>query len=270
MAAESEPSAPDPAGLTELACLLARRGGALALARQQSGLAVTTKSSPTDVVTDADRAVEELLRQELARRRPDDAVLGEEGGAAGTSRAPVRWLIDPIDGTVNYLLGLPQWSVSVAAECAGRTVAAAVFNPSSGAMFHATLGHGAFLDERRLAGPRLVPLAEAVVATGFGYDRDRRAEQGRIVGQLLGRVGNLRRLGSAALDLCALAAGWVDLYYEGPLGEWDMAAGLLIATEAGVRTSGLHGRAAGPHFVAGAHPDTAAEFFQVLTELGAG
>jgi myo-inositol-1(or 4)-monophosphatase len=109
-----------------------------------------------------------------------------------------------------------------------------------------------------------------VVATGFGYDQALRARQGEIVGRLLARVGNLRRLGSAALDLCALAAGWVDLYYEGPLGEWDFAAGLLIAEEAGVCASGLYGRPPGPHLVAAGHPDQAPAFFELLTELGAG
>lgn len=106
------------------------------------------------------------------------------------------------------------------------------------------------------------------MATGFGYDPALRAAQGRIVGELIGRVGNLRRLGSAALDLCALACGWVDLYYEGPLGEWDYAAGLLIAQEAGVLTSGLYGRPPGPWLVAGGHPVPAEEFFTLLSQLG--
>jgi myo-inositol-1(or 4)-monophosphatase len=159
--------------------------------------------------------------------------------------------------------------VSIAAEVDGEVVAGCVHNPVSGHLFHAARGHGAFLGSQRLAGPRYVPLAEAVVATGFGYDPERRARQGLIAGALLARVGNLRRLGSAALDLCALAVGWVDAYYEGPLGEWDYAAGALIAAEAGVELSGLAGRAAGPWLVAGAHPRLAGGFFAALTELGA-
>jgi myo-inositol-1(or 4)-monophosphatase len=260
----------DPAELTKIAISLAGRAGELAIKHQREGLSVSTKSSPTDVVTDADRAVEQLLRDSLAELRPDDAILGEEDGPAGRDDAEVRWLIDPIDGTVNFMLGLPQFAVSIAAEVHGEVVSACVLNPVSQELFHATRGQGAFLGDRRLAGPRSVPLSEAVVATGFGYDRAWRARQGEIVGRLLGQVGNLRRLGSAALDLCYLAAGRLDLYFEGPLGEWDFSAGLLIAHEAGVRSSGLYGRPAGAQFVAAGHPDSAEEFFAVLTELGAG
>jgi myo-inositol-1(or 4)-monophosphatase len=262
---------PSPDELCRLAVRLAGQAGELILSRQAAGFSVASKSSPTDVVTDADHAVEELLRAELAGCRPGDAILGEEGGGTGSSGTnPVRWLLDPIDGTVNFMLGLPHYAVSIAAQLHGRTVAGCVLNPVSGDLFRATLGGGSYLGERRLTGPRRVPLLEAVVATGFGYDPWLRARQGEQVGRLLGRVGNLRRQGSAALDLCALAAGWVDCYYEGPLGEWDYAAGLLIAEEAGVRASGLYGRPAGAHLVAAAHPDQAAEFFDLLTELGAG
>jgi myo-inositol-1(or 4)-monophosphatase len=244
------------------------------LRHQAAGLSVSTKSSVTDVVTDADYAVEEFLRTALAQLRPADSILGEEGGEAEATTqdaeagSQVRWVLDPIDGTVNYMLGLPQFAVSIAAQVRGQTVAGCVLNPSSGDLFRAAAGHGAFLGDRRLSGPRSVPLEQAVLATGFSYDPARRARQGKAVGQLLGRVGNLRRLGSAALDLCALAAGWVDLYYEGPLGEWDFAAGLLIAAEAGVATSGLRGRPAGVEMVAGAHPDRAEEFFDLLTANG--
>jgi myo-inositol-1(or 4)-monophosphatase len=255
--------------LETLAIEFALAGAAMARDRRTRQLDVTTKSSSTDVVTDADRAVEALIRAEIARRRPEDTVLGEEGGDARDAASPVRWLIDPIDGTVNYLLGLPHYAVSVAAESEGTTIAACVVNASTEQVFHAALGHGAYLGEHRLSGPRLVPLADAVIATGFGYDADRRARQGRVVGELVGRVGNLRRFGSAALDLCALAAGWVDGYFEGPLGEWDIAAGLLIAAEAGVTLSGLHGGPAGPQLVAGCHAGLAPSFFAVLSELGA-
>jgi myo-inositol-1(or 4)-monophosphatase len=170
---------------------------------------------------------------------------------------------------VNFMLGLPQYAVSIAAEVRGVVVAGCVLNPVTGDVFRAALGGGAYLGDRRLAGPRAVPLDQAVVATGFGYDAGHRARQGRVVGELLARVGNLRRLGSAALDLCALGAGWVDAYYEGPLGEWDFAAGALVAAEAGARLSGLAGRPPGPWLVAGAHPDRAEEFFELLVSLGA-
>jgi len=260
---------PEPAELTALAIQLARQAGELALRRREQGLSVGTKTSATDVVTDADRAVEELLRAELAGLRPDDAVLGEEGGAGGPAESRVRWLIDPIDGTVNFVLGLPQYAVSIAAQLDGRTVAGCVLNPVSGELFSATLGGGAYLNGQRLTGPRAVPLAEAVLATGFGYDARLRARQAQLVARVLGRVGNLRRLGSAALDLCFLAAGRLDLYYEGPLGEWDYAAGLLIAQEAGAATSGLAGRPAGGQLVAAANPAVAAEFFALLEDFGA-
>lgn len=257
-----------PTHLRDLAVQLALQAGELMLSRRAAGFSVSTKSSATDVVTDADHAVEQLLREELAQLRPEDSVLGEEGGERTRAGAEVRWVLDPIDGTVNYMLGLPQFAVSIAAQVAGRTVAGCVLNPSSGDLFSAALGDGAYLGARRLNGPRAVPLDQAVVATGFAYDAGRRARQGKAAGELLGHVGNLRRMGSAALDLCSLAAGWVDLYYEGPLGEWDFAAGLLIAEEAGVRTSGLAGRPAGTHLIAGGHPDVAPEFFDLLTELG--
>jgi myo-inositol-1(or 4)-monophosphatase len=269
---------PDPMQLSDIAVELAGRAGALALRHQAAGLSVSSKSSVTDMVTDADQAVEEFLRAALAQLRPADSVLGEEGGTDGSAGvqpagvqpagSPVRWVLDPIDGTVNFVLGLPYFAISIAAQVHGETVAGCVLNPSSGALFRAAAGHGAFLGDRRLTGPRSVPLAQAVLATGFSYDPARRARQGRAAGVLLGRVGNLRRMGSAALDLCALAAGWVDLYYEGPLYEWDFAAGLLIATEAGVATSGLRGRPAGTELVAGAHPEHAEEFFGLLTEVG--
>jgi myo-inositol-1(or 4)-monophosphatase len=278
---------PDPVQLADIAVELAGRAGALALRHQAAGLSVSSKSSVTDMVTDADQAVEEFLRAALAQLRPADSVLGEEGGEEGgtdgsagvrlagvelgeveLAESPVRWVLDPIDGTVNFVLGLPYFAISIAAQVDGETVAGCVLNPSSGQLFRAAAGHGAFLGDRRLTGPRSVPLDQAVLATGFSYDPARRARQGRAAGVLLGRVGNLRRMGSAALDLCALAAGWVDLYYEGPLYEWDFAAGLLIATEAGVATSGLRGRPAGTELVAGAHPERAEEFFGLLTEVG--
>lgn len=261
---------PSEIELAELAVELAVAGGRLAVRRREAGFAVDTKSSATDVVTDVDRAVEDHLRAEIARRRPRDSVLGEERGDAREVASPVRWLIDPIDGTVNYMLGLPVFSVSVAAEVGGHVVAGCVTNPVTGLVFRAAAGHGSYLGEVRLTGPRSVPLTEAVIATGFGYDRELRARQGRVVGELLGRVGNIRRLGSAALDLCALAAGWVDGYYEGPLNEWDFAAGALIAAEAGVALSGLRGRPVGAAgMVAGCHPDRAADFFGLLEKLGA-
>jgi myo-inositol-1(or 4)-monophosphatase len=260
--------------LGRIAVELARRAGRIALRHQAAGLTVGTKSSATDVVTDADQAVESFLVGTLATLRPGDAVLGEEQGSRVGAGTGVRWIVDPIDGTVNFMLGFPHFAVSIAAEVDGVTVAGCVSNPATGWLFRAIRGRGSFLEtpgatELRLSGPRSAPLAESVVATGFGYDAARRARQGAVVGRLLGRVGNLRRTGSAALDLCAIAAGWVDCYFEGPLGEWDIAAGSLIAAEAGVSLAGLQGRIAGPQFVAAAHPDRIESFTKLLSELGA-
>jgi myo-inositol-1(or 4)-monophosphatase len=181
----------------------------------------------------------------------------------------VRWLLDPIDGTVNFVLGLPQYAISVAAEVDGTTVAGAVFNPAAGELYQARAGHGAFLGSRRLSGPRDVPLARAVVGTGFGYAAARRARQAPVVAALLPQVGDIRRLGSAALDLCAVAAGRLDAYYEAGLNPWDYAAGTLIAQEAGCAVSGLRGRPPEPRFVAAAGPSTAQAFFDLLERLDA-
>jgi myo-inositol-1(or 4)-monophosphatase len=255
--------------LRDIAIDLARRAGSLAMELRTADLIVDTKSSVTDVVTDADRAVEAFLISELSRLRPSDGIVGEERGQSATSNTGVRWVLDPIDGTVNFMLGFPFYAVSIAAEFDGVAIAGCVYGPAADQLFHAVAGEGAYLGEQRLRGPRSVPLDQSVVATGFGYDPGLRARQGKVVGELLARVGNLRRAGSAALDLCAIAAGWVDLYFEGPLNEWDIAAGALIAAEAGVQLSGLRGRPAGPKFIAGAHPDRAADFFGMLEELNA-
>jgi myo-inositol-1(or 4)-monophosphatase len=222
-------------------------------------LDVSAKSTVTDLVTHVDRAVERWLLAELVRLRPADAVLGEETGTrAGNS--PVRWVLDPIDGTVNFVLGLPQYAVSVAAEIDGAVVAGAVINVASGELFRAVHGEGAFRDgddER------------AVVATGFGYDSGMRAAQAAVAARLLPLVGDIRRWGSAALDLCFLAAGRLDAYFEAGLNRWDYAAGGLIAREAGCLTSGLRGRPGGSQLFAATRPELAPDFFALLEDLGA-
>jgi myo-inositol-1(or 4)-monophosphatase len=235
-----------------------------------SDLAVGSKSTSTDLVTDVDRAVERWLVQQLRARRPDDAVLGEEGGDRPAQRSSgVRWVLDPIDGTVNFVLGLPQFAVSVAAEKDGVVVAGAVANPMTGEIFRAARGSGAFCGPHRLGGPRDVPLSRAVVATGFAYDAALRARQIDVMAPLLPRIADVRRLGAAALDLCFVAAGRLDAYFEAGLNRWDYAAGALIAAEAGCVVSGLRGRAPSAQLVAVAGPSLADEFFGVLEELGA-
>ena len=254
--------------LERLAIELAEGAADLVRSRTGAGVRIGAKSTVTDLVTEVDRAAEQWLVEQLAARRPEDAVLGEEGGGRpGTSG--VRWVLDPIDGTVNFVLGLPFYAVSVAAEVDGRIVAGAVANPASGETFHARLGAGAFLGAERLAGPREVPLAHAVVATGFGYDASRRARQGAVIADVLPRIGDIRRLGAASLDLCFLGAGRIDAYFEAGLNSWDHAAGGLVAAEAGCVLSGLRGRPAGQLLYAAAGAALAAEFFALLEAVGA-
>lgn len=194
---------------------------------------VSTKSDPTDVVTAMDRACERLLRERIAAARPDDGVHGEEDDEhPGTTG--VRWIIDPIDGTVNYLYGIEHCCVSIAVEVDGELVVGVVTTPA-GEQFHALRGRGAFLDDRPLRAGHPQRVGLALVATGFGYLTDRRAQQGQVVARLLPRVRDIRRLGSAALDLCNVAAGRVDAYYEWGTHIWDWAAGVVICREAGAR-----------------------------------
>jgi myo-inositol-1(or 4)-monophosphatase len=266
--AAARPVPPSPAQLEQLAVDLATGAADVVRAAQGDALDVSAKSTATDLVTAADKATESWLRGELARLRPDDAVLGEESGAeAGTSA--VRWVIDPIDGTVNFVLGLPQYAVSIAAEVDGRTVAGAVLNPASGELFHAHLGGGAYLGNARLTGPRGVELARAVVGTGFAYAAQRRERQAAVVARLLPAVADIRRLGSASLDLCAVAAGRLDAYFEAGLNPWDYGAGLLIATEAGCGATGLRGHAPGPAMAAVARPDLLTDLAALLESLDA-
>jgi myo-inositol-1(or 4)-monophosphatase len=262
------PAAPSSVELEMFAIELAAGAADLVRAHTGSGLRVGAKSTATDLVTEVDRAAERWLVEQIRARRPRDAVLGEEGGGRPGSSG-IRWVLDPIDGTVNFVLGLPVYAVSVAAEVDQRVVAGAVANPVSGEMFHARLGGGAFLGGEPLSGPRDVPLARAVVGTGFGYDAARRARQGAVVAQLLPQVGDIRRLGAAALDLCFLGAGRLDAYYEVGLNLWDSAAGGLVAAEAGCVLSGLHGRPPSERLYAAAAPGLAAEFFALLEIVGA-
>jgi myo-inositol-1(or 4)-monophosphatase len=258
----------DAQELLRLAVELAEGAAAVVRAGRSDALAVAAKSTDTDLVTQVDRATEQWLVREIAARRPHDSVLGEEsGGSAGTSA--VRWLVDPIDGTVNFVLGIPHYAVSVAAEVDGEVVAGAVVNPVSGERFSARLGGGAHLGNERLAGPRDVPLSRAVVATGFGYAPDLRRAQASAALPLLAHIGDLRRLGAASLELCYLAAGRVDAYFEAALNPWDHAAGGLIAREAGCQVSGLHGRPPGRRLYAAAGPGMAEEFFALLESVRA-
>jgi len=247
----SVPAAEELEGLVRLAERAARAAGDLVHRGRPERLEVmATKSSATDVVTAMDTASEELLVDLLLGARPHDGVLGEEGGATGGTSG-VTWVVDPIDGTVNYLYGLPSYAVSVAAVVSDgapgdrpgpetwTVVAGCVHEPVSGRTWTASLGGGARLDGAPLRGPADVPLAEALVGTGFGYTPQRRAAQARVLSGVLPHVRDVRRSGVASIDLCAVATGWLDAYYERGLQPWDHAAGELVAAEAGAVVRGL-------------------------------
>jgi len=257
-----------PADLLALAVDLARQAGTLALSMHTGLGASDTKSSPTDVVTAADRASEQLLVSGIRSARPDDGVLGEEGASAAGSSG-VRWVVDPIDGTVNYLYGLPQWAVSIGVEVDGVTEVGVVLDPAKDELFTAVRGGGAQLNGRPLRCNDVQELSQALVATGFSYSAARRSRQAKVLGELLPRVRDLRRLGAGALDLCAVAAGRVDAYYEQALQPWDMCAGLLIASEAGARVGGLRGAAPGAGLVLASAPGVHDALHDLLVSLGA-
>lgn len=238
--------------LEALAADVARSAGLLVVDERPDAVEVAaTKSTATDVVTAMDQASQDHLLARLREARPDDAVLGEEaGGATGTSG--ITWVVDPIDGTVNYLYGIPAYAVSVAAVVGDPTVpggwrpfVGAVYNPVTEELFVARAGAGARLvvgdSQRPLAPTACGSLAQALVATGFGYAAERRERQGRLVLDLLPQIRDIRRAGSAALDLCAVAAGRVDAYYETGLNPWDLAGGWLVAEEAGALVGGFDG-----------------------------
>ncbi|KAA2254984.1 inositol monophosphatase [Solihabitans fulvus] len=223
----------DPRALLAVAVLVATEAAVLARDSRQAAVGeVDTKSTETDVVTAADRAAERLVRTRLAELRPGEAVLGEEEGG-GTALDGLRWVVDPIDGTVNYLYGFPWYAVSVAAQLDGVSVAGAVVEPVSGRVWTAARGHGAWLDDAPLHVSAATRLDLSLVGTGFAYAAERRARQAGAVARLLPRVRDIRRAGAASLDLCAVAAGWLDACAEHGLNRWDWAAGALIAEEAG-------------------------------------
>ncbi|MCU1678313.1 MAG: inositol monophosphatase [Frankiales bacterium] len=239
--------------LLALAVRTAHAAGDFARDGRATAMDVQTKSSSVDVVTVMDTATEALITRTILEARPDDGMLGEEGAdVVGTSG--VRWVVDPIDGTVNYLYRIPAWAVSIAAELDGVAVAGVVYNPVLRETYTATIGGGAFCNGVPLACSAETVLAQTLLGTGFGYDSDRRRRQGALVAQLLPFVRDIRRFGSAALDLCAVASGRLDAYFERGLNPWDMAAGALIAREAGARIEGLAGATAGGELVIAAPP----------------
>ena len=264
--------------LEELAVAAARAAGRFIVDDRPRGLEVLdTKSSVNDIVTVMDQQSEVLLRRHLLGARPDDAILGEEDGASdGTSG--ITWVIDPIDGTVNYLYGIPAYCVSVAAVIGDpgtpgqwQPVAGAICNPLTGEIFHARLGGGAHVlvagEDTPIRVNTADVLLQSLVATGFGYVPEVRARQGEVLAAILPEIRDIRRAGSAALDLCAVACGTVDAYYESGLNPWDLAAGWIIATEAGALVTGLSTMAPGQAAVVAAGPGIHAPLLSRLEAL---
>ena len=269
------PMTATPLALLDVARALASETGAMVVAARTGVVDVaSTKTSDIDIVTHVDLAAERLLRDRIAQLRPDDAILGEEGEAtSGTSG--VTWVLDPIDGTVNFLYGLPSYSVSVAAVTGPArpeewTIqAGAVFEGGARALWSAAKGEGAWLDGvplHRGPGPAL---SSTLLGTGFQYIAERRALQGALVARMLPQVRDIRRLGSCALDLCMVAAGRLDAYYEHGLSPWDFAAAALIATEAGVRVEGLNGAPPNTTLTLAAPPRTFEALHDALAAAGA-
>jgi myo-inositol-1(or 4)-monophosphatase len=283
--------------LLAIAETVARAAGELAARRRREGVEVAaSKSSPVDIVTLADRETEALIRSMLADARPGDGFFGEESDA-GSSSTGLTWIVDPIDGTVNYLYGIPHYAVSIAVvegdpdPLTWSALAGCVTNPASGETYTATAGGGAYLTRQsgtnqsgtaqsgsaqlgaaragttRLRVADAVPLELALIGTGFAYSAETRGEQGAVIARLLPLVRDIRRMGTASLDLCAVASGRLNAYFERTLSPWDHAAGALIAREAGARVSGWDGTPPSADFILAAAPELAAELENVLGVL---
>lgn len=251
----------DISELRRLAETTATEVGSEVLARRQAGFSWETKSTSTDVVTEIDTWAESAVVERLLAARPDDGLLGEEGASAvGTTG--VKWVIDPIDGTTNLLYDIPGFSVSIGVELDGEAVAGAVYDPVRNELFSAALGHGATRNGETISVSSKADLATALVGTGFSYQSSERAVQAEILQRVLPNVRDIRRLGGAALDLCAVGCGRFDAWFERGIAPWDWAAGALVASEAGALVQvGALTYAVGPNL--------ADEFLELLTTAGA-
>lgn len=259
--------------LLTIAIDVARDAAGVAHAKRREGVQVAAnKSSDTDIVTYADQLTQAFIKERLAQLRPNDGFFGEEGGAE-TSSSGLTWVVDPIDGTVNYLYSIPQWAISIAVvdgepdPTTWTPLAGAVCAPALDEMFSASAGGGAFLNQHRIEVNQQNELSLALVATGFGYGRDLRAHQGDVVGKVLPRIRDLRRMGACSLDLCAVAAGRVDAYFECDTNPWDHAAGALIAREAGARVGGLPGERESKRLLMASNEKLYPQLEALLTEL---
>lgn len=262
-----------PLDLMNIAATVAGQAAQLVIEGRSRAEVTSTKSSPIDIVTQMDVAAEALLRAGLGELRPHDSIMGEEGeDSQGTSS--ITWVVDPIDGTVNYLYGLPHFAVSVAAVEGGtdpstwRILAGAVAS-GTGVEWKAAAGHGAWRNGEPLRRTNAPELSATLLGTGFTYIAERRRIQGEIAAKVLGRVRDIRRLGAASVDLCLVADGALDAYYEHALNPWDFAAGALVAAEAGVKVAGIDGGPADTHLLIAAMEPVWDELRDTLDEAGA-
>lgn len=254
--------------LRDLAVNMARRAGDMALAGRRAGrIDAVTKSSPTDMVTAFDRASEEMIVADLAAARPDDGIVGEEGASRrGTSG--LEWHIDPIDGTSNFYFDIPMWAVSIGVVDAQGPLAGAVYAPALADMWSAARGHGATLNGSPISVRDNDRLSDAMVCTGFSYRVNERPEHARRVARMVTEVRDIRRFGAAAVDLCFVACGRLDVYFEEHLHSWDLVAGQLIATEAGAVFSDYSGGPVRPAQVLASTPGVHADFLDLIRRAG--
>ena len=248
--------------LLKLAESVAKAAGAHLMNRPAT-FTFTEKSSAVDFATQMDQQAEQIIVSQILKVRPDDGIIAEEG-ASKESKSGITWVIDPLDGTVNYLYGLPGWNVSVAVKDKDGVIAGVVFAPSINGFWSAAKGNGAFYNGEKIKCNDPVDLSKALLATGFAYDLNLRISQGDTMAKLLPKIRDLRRNGAAAVDLCYVAMGALDGYFEASLKEWDHAAGGLIATEAGAVLSGPAGGAPSSQLVICAGPALHAQLLPLI------
>jgi fructose-1,6-bisphosphatase/inositol monophosphatase family enzyme len=252
--------------LRAIAEQLARAAGDMALAGRKSGIVTaTTKSSPTDMVTQYDKASEDMITAGLRELRPDDGIVGEEGASReGTSG--ITWHIDPIDGTSNFYFDIPMWAVSIGAVDDNGPIAGAVYAPALRDMFTAARGEGATLNGDRISVRENTVLSDALVCTGFSYHVSQREAHARRVATMVGQIRDIRRFGAAAIDLCFVACGRLDAYFEEHLNSWDLIAGQVIATEAGALVTDYSGDTATPQEVLASQPGVQKALIQLIAD----
>ena len=249
--------------LLALAIDIARKAGELISARPDN-FHLSQKTNVRDFATQMDLASEKLIVSEILKARPDDGIIGEEGSNRA-STSGITWVIDPIDGTVNYFYRYPGWNVSIAAKDEKDVLVGAVYSPSLSSLWHASRGDGAFLNNKPIKCNDPVDLSDALIGTGFSYDLKERVAQGKFIANLVPRVRDIRRGGAGAVDLCFVASGAVDAFFESSLHEWDIAAGGLIAREAGALMSGRNGGPANREMTIAAGPSL---YAQLVREIG--